>query len=73
MSDLFIQGIEILKKQKLFEKTIFLMITSDDRKWYHFTCDDIYNYTDKVIDMHILISDIEANYLRFSEILSKIA
>ena len=72
MSDLFIHGIKILKEKNLFEKTIFLMITSDDRKWYHFSCDDIYNHTDKVIDMHILISDIELNYRRFSEILSKI-
>lgn len=65
MSDLFIQGIDILKKQNLFEKTIFLMITSEDRKWYHFTCGDIYNYTKRVIDMCISIKDIRANYSNF--------
>jgi hypothetical protein len=71
MSDLFLQGIEILKEQKIFEKTVFLMITSDDRKWYHFTCDDIYKHTKKVINMHILISDIETNYQKFLESLGE--
>lgn len=65
MSDLFINGIKILKEHNLLQKTIFLMIISDDRKWYHYVCDDIYNYSTKVIKMHISINQVEKNYSSF--------
>lgn len=65
MSDLFLKGVELLKKQGIFDKLIFLMITSDDRKWYHYRCDDIYNYSSKVIDMHICVKDAKKNFLSF--------
>lgn len=65
MSDSFIYGYNILKDRNLLDKVVFLMITSDDRKWYHYVCSDIYNYSKNVLEFHINIYEQESNYLKF--------
>lgn len=65
MSDKFIAGIKTLKKYEVFEKTIFLMIKSVDKKIYDYKCNDIYNYSNKIIDMDISIKHFNDNYIRF--------
>ena len=65
MSDNFIKGIKILKEKNLLDRVIFLMITSDDRKWYHYVCPDVYNYSKNILEFHINISEQESNYIKF--------
>lgn len=67
MSNLFIDGVKLLKKHNVFERVVFLMVTSEDRKWYHFKCSDVYNYSNNVIDMNIKINNIEENAVMFYE------
>lgn len=67
MSDNFIKGFNILREKNLLDKVIFLMVTSDDRKWYHYVCSDIYNYSKNVLEFHINIPEQDSNYLKFYE------
>lgn len=72
MSDNFIKGIKILKEKNLLDRVIFLMITSDDRKWYHYVCPDIYNYSKNVLEFHINISEQANNYFTLLKLLKKL-
>ena len=65
MSENFKSGLNILRKKKLLNKLFFLMIISDDRKWYHYTCPDIYNYSNNVLEFYIKISEQKENYKSF--------
>ena len=72
MSDNFIKGIKILKEKNLLDRVIFLMITSDDRKWYHYVCPDIYNYSKNVLEFHINIYEQANNYFTLLKLLKKL-